>query len=179
MTLFTPLQALARARNQSVNGPRFGTGFCLRETRRLYGVPALYDSASEAWSRTRKRVSAADVVDEPGVLVWWVGGSRGFGHVAIATGDGYCYSVDIRRSGYFDRVPIGTITREWNLTFAGYSRDINGVQVVPDPPRATPNLDHAIDDLAKARDARKPGVIRRRIRRARQALKSIRETIRR
>lgn len=147
----TPAQALARAHNQSVNGPTYETGMCLRATRQLYSVPALYGDAATAWAHTKHRIPLG--ANAPaGALVWWTGGSHGHGHVALATGDGHCWSVDIRRPGRFDRVPIGTITRQWGLRLAGYSRDVNGVQVVPDPPKPTPNLDHAIHDLRRSRD---------------------------
>jgi hypothetical protein len=158
MTTVTPLQAIARARNQSINGPRFEVGMCLRETRQLYDAPPLYTDAATAWSHTTKRVGLADA--PVGALVWWTGGSNGHGHVAILGKDGYCWSVDIRRRGYFDRVPVATISREWGLTYAGCSLDINGRQVVPDPPRPTPNLDHALKDLRAARDHRGRGPVR-------------------
>lgn len=156
MTPITPNQALARAHNQSINGPTYKAGMCLQATRKLYEVPALYPDAATA----RAHIEHRAVPETRGALVWWLGGSHGHGHVAIATGDGYCWSVDIRRPGRFDRVPIDTITREWGLVFAGYSLDVNGVQVVPDPPRPTPNLDHALKDLRTARDRRKAGPIR-------------------
>lgn len=40
-------------------------------------------------------------------------------------------------------------------------------------PAVTPRIDHAIDDLTKARDARKPGPVRRAIREALQKLRAI------
>src|ERR1044072_3188326 len=123
---------------------------CLKATRTLYRVSALYADAATAWAHTKHRIDH----DRRGALVWWTGGSHGHGHVALSAGDGYCWSVDIRRPGRFDRVPISTITRVWGLPFAGYSLDVNGVQVVPDPPRPTPSLDHALKDLRAARDAR-------------------------
>lgn len=171
----TPDQAIARAHNQSLNGPTYATGMCLRAVRTMYGVSALYDDAAAAWAHTKHRAAPG----QRGALVWWTGGSHGHGHVAIATGDGYCWSVDIRRPGRFDRVPISTITREWGLTLAGESLDLNGVQVVPDPPRPTPKLDHAIDDLRAARDARKPGTRkRRRLREIIQVVRDFRASVR-
>lgn len=156
----TPAQAIARAHNQSVNGPAYPLGMCLRATRRLYDVPAVYSDAAAAWSHTRHRIPIGAGAPA-GALVWWTGGSHGHGHVALVTGDGYCWSVDIRRPGYFDRVPISAITREWGLRFVGYSRDVNGVQVVPDPPRPSPNLDHAIGDLRASKQHAGPRKRRR------------------
>lgn len=173
----TPTQALARAHNQSRNGPQFDLGMCLRETRKLYDVPSRYDDAADAWRATRHRI---DPDRAPrGALVWWTGGSAGHGHVALYAGDGLCWSVDIRRRGYFDLVPVAEVNRQWNLSLAGYSLDINGVQVVPDPAKPTPRLDHALDDLRAARDARRKGSrMRQRIRAAIRAVRGIREDAR-
>lgn len=148
MTL-TPLQALARARNQSLNGPTYPTGMCLKATRKLYDVDALYHDAATGWAHTVHRISAAQA--PAGALVWWTGGSHGHGHVALYAGGGYCWSVDIRRPGRFDRVPVTEITRQWGLTLAGYSRDVNGVPVVPPPVKPSPHLDHALRDLRTSR----------------------------
>ena len=101
------------------------------------------------------------------------------GGPALYAGGGYCWSVDIRRPGYFSKVPVDTITREWGLAYAGCSLDINGRQVVPDPPRPTPALDHAVDDLKAARDARRPGTRkRRRIRDVLHQLRNLRKDLR-
>ena len=73
--------------------------------------------------------------------MWWIGGSSGHGHVALSAGNGMCWSGDIRRGGYFDLVPIAEIGRRWGLQFVGWTRDINGVTVLPRPaptPAPTP-----------------------------------------
>ena len=171
----TAQQALARAHNQSINGPRFAVGMCKRKTRELYSVPSDGSgSAAEAWSRTRHRLAVDPDIAPPGALLWWIGGSDRNGHVAIkANTVGFCWSVDFKRGGFFDRVPIAEITRGWPLLkFAGVSADIDGVQVIPDLPKATSNIDHAIGDLERARDARKPGTRRRR--RIREILAALR-----
>jgi hypothetical protein len=64
-----------------------------------------------------------------GYPVFWSGGSAGHGHIAIAAGDGACWSTDIRRPGYFDRVPIDEIRTAWGLTLLGWTTDLNGEPV--------------------------------------------------
>lgn len=176
MTTVTAQQALARAHNQSINGPRFPVGMCKRKTRELYSVPSDgTSSAAEAWSRTRHRIGVSPDIAPAGALIWWTGGSDGNGHVAIkATAAGYCWSVDFKRPGYFDRVAISEISRKWStLDLVGVSADIDGVQVIPVPP-----LDQAIDALRNDRDRRKPGPIRRRIRAALRTVRGIRKDVR-
>lgn len=129
----TPNEAIALARNQSDHGPRFRVGLCKRKTRELYGVASDgSEDATEAWKRTDHRYGVPPADAPRGALIWWTGGSDGHGHVAVATGDGSCWSVDIKRTGYWDRVPIRYIAERWSaLHLAGSSADIDGVRVVP------------------------------------------------
>lgn len=64
-----------------------------------------------------------------GSVVWWTGGSHGYGHVAVATGNGNCWSSDAKESGVAGKVNIDELTRRWGLNFQGWSEDINGVRV--------------------------------------------------
>lgn len=128
----TAAQAIAHVARQSTNGPKFEPNYCKRETREAYLVPSDGSgSATQAFARTRHRLSAADPWT-PGALAWWVGGSNGEGHVAICdTRPGYVWSVDIRRPGYWDRVLLASINAAWpQLRESGFSCDIDGVQVV-------------------------------------------------
>ena len=61
--------------------------------------------------------------------VFWEGGSASHGHIAISAGNGFCWSTDIRRTGFMDRVPIDEIHAKWGLTLLGWTEDINGVTV--------------------------------------------------
>lgn len=129
----TVAQAIAHVRHQSQHGPSVKPGMCKQQTRIAYAVPSDGSaSASEAWSRTRHKHPAATVADAPrGALVWWTGGSKGHGHVGIKAGNAYVWSVDIKRPGRWDKVPIEQITRDWpGLRLVGWSEDIDGVRVV-------------------------------------------------
>lgn len=126
----TPKQAITAARNQSQNGPAFGTGLCLQRVRMCFEVDALYPDASAGWRGAKIKHPTTDPMAAPrGAVLWWTGGSSGHGHVAIATGEGKCWSTDILRPGYFDFVDIDLIRQKWGLRFEGWSEDINGVRV--------------------------------------------------
>lgn len=132
-------RAIKAARRQSKNGPRFDPGMCLRETRLAMGIGAGAPDAIGAWRRAKRRHPEKDPANFPrGVPVFWSGGSEGHGHVAIATGhNGMCWTVDKLRPGFWDRVPIDSITREWRLNLLGWTEDLNG-RPVPDIERTDP-----------------------------------------
>ena len=129
---------VARRRSKSPT-PTSERGFCLREVRECYNVAKMHATAALAWRATKVRGKGRP---PRGAAVWWTGGTptaehpEGAGHVAIATGFGKsplgdCFSTDIRRGGFFDKVPIEAIQAEWpNVKYAGWSKDINGVRVI-------------------------------------------------
>lgn len=126
---------VARLRSRSAT-PTSPPGMCLRETRECFGVGPRYDDAAEAWAEAKfkHRLKMPDRFPRA-VPVFWTGGSHGHGHVALTTGfDGMCWSMDIRRPGWFDCVPIEEIHDKWGLTLVGWSEDLNGVVVYKEKP---------------------------------------------
>lgn len=121
--------AIQAAREQSKNGPQFGVGTCLMQVRKCYGIAAREPDATSAWRTAR--VKHTNMRAPRGYPLFWTGGSAGHGHIAIATGDGNCWSTDIDRPGFFDLCPIEQIAAQWGLTEAGWAEDINGVTVQP------------------------------------------------
>lgn len=121
----------AARRQAEARQPTTEPGMCLRETRECYGIGPMWPDAITAWQRARRKHPSPALSEIPkGVPVFWSGGSEGHGHVAIAAEkDGYCWSVDILRSGYWDRVLISKITTDWGLTFLGWTEDLNGTTV--------------------------------------------------
>ena len=119
--------AIAAARKQSHEGPRSGTGWCLRDVRVCYRIPALAPDAIGAWNIAKTKHRETDPADIPrGYPVFWSGGSEGHGHIAISAGGGKCWSTDIKRAGYFDYVDIAEIHAQWGLTLLGWTADLNG-----------------------------------------------------
>lgn len=128
----------AKLRSHSEH-PTSAAGFCLREVRECFRIdptdPPTF-TAYQAWERARNKHRAVDIhslKDIPrGVPLFWAGGSNGDGHVAISTGFRMrCFSTDILRTGYFDKVEIGLIHAKWGLRFLGWTEDLNGVRVYP------------------------------------------------
>lgn len=120
----------ARERSRSPV-PTSDVGWCLREVRECFGVAQLAPSATQAWewAKAKHHVTNPDKVPRR-VPVFWTGGSHGAGHIAIGIGDGMCWSTDIRRDGWFDRVAIAEVARKWpKLKLVGWSEDLNGVTV--------------------------------------------------
>jgi endonuclease/exonuclease/phosphatase family metal-dependent hydrolase len=169
---FTPEEAIARARSRERAQSRIpgGSGWCLREVRQLYGVPALYPDAASAWKNAKKKHRTERTKDIPrGVPIFWTGGSSGHGHIAISAGDGDCYTTDLPESGRWGWVRIDDITRAWRLDFVGWTEDLNGHTVwepvapppapkpepKPEPITRGPEVDLAIIALGRAKA--KPG----------------------
>jgi hypothetical protein len=122
MGIRSPQSALAWARGRR----SFQSGMCLKFVRTCYNVPPLHASAAIAWNKSRFRHSSTP---PKGVPVWWTGGSRGFGHVAISDGGGFVISTDSGGKGRVGRTTISHITRAWHQTYRGWTEDINGVRV--------------------------------------------------
>lgn len=120
--------------------PTSEPGMCLREVRECFGVGPRAEDAAEAWQQAQHKHQQTDPRKIPrGVPVFWTGGTAGHGHVAIATGfAGNCLSTDIRRPGYFDKVPIEEIHDKWGLKLVGWTEDLNGVRVYTPPRFAQP-----------------------------------------
>lgn len=122
MAIRTPQSALGWARSQRT----FASGMCLKFVRTSYNVSPKYASAAIAWNKSKFRHSSTP---PKGVPVWWTGGSRGFGHVAISDGGGFVISSDTGGKGRVGRTSIRRITKTWNQTYRGWTEDINGVRV--------------------------------------------------
>jgi hypothetical protein len=144
--------AIATAARESADGTTFGAGLCLQRVRLCYGVGSKYPDASTAWlSATQKHPETLAARIPRGAPVFWIGGSAGHGHIAIATGDGECWSTDILRNGRWDKVPIDLIHSRWGLALVGWTEDLNGVRVYNPTQEADMALTQDdIDRIAKA-----------------------------
>lgn len=130
----TPIQ---NARHDAKAGTTRRVGLCLQWVRTWLGIAARYPTAADAWAQARFRHPETDPAKIPrGVAVFWTGGSHGFGHVALATGNARCYSSDIVRDGQADHVDIDLIREKWGLELAGWTEDLNGIRyyTAPRPP---------------------------------------------
>jgi endonuclease/exonuclease/phosphatase family metal-dependent hydrolase len=140
VTPVDPEIAIARARAMTKGRTMIpgGAGWCLREVRQLFSVPVRDPDASTAWRNAKHKHPTEQTANIPrGVPVFWTGGSKGHGHIAISAGDGDCYTTDYPESGRWGWTKIDTLTRRWGLDFQGWTEDLNGYRVwsEPEPPK--------------------------------------------
>lgn len=138
----TPAEAIAIARSWFLSGRWCGIGMCLKTVRQYYGVPSGIPTAAASYYKSAHKRGVRSGREVPrGVPVYWTGGSRGAGHIAISVGGGLCLSTDWKRAGKVDYARIDDITSHWGLDFRGYTWEVNGRQVwAPAKPKPTVKL---------------------------------------
>jgi len=62
-------------------------------------------------------------------MVYWLGGSSGYGHIAVAVGNGKVRSTDAGGSGKVATVDIGWPESHWGLPYAGWADNVNDVTI--------------------------------------------------
>jgi hypothetical protein len=117
-------ETVAAAKASTYNVP----GKCLSWSREQADIPSRYTDAATAWQHAHGR-RAGDPNPPKGSAVYWLGGSGGYGHVAISLGNGMVRSSDAGGSGVVATVPLRKITREWHLTYVGWADTINGYRI--------------------------------------------------
>lgn len=122
--------ACARARDQAQHGPTRDPGMCLSMVVDAYQVRHGIPDAIASWRMAvhKHRTDNANAIPR-GWPIYWSGGSEGHGHVAIASGGGFCWSTDIKRPGRFDLVRIDRIHEQWGLDLLGWTNDLNGTEI--------------------------------------------------
>lgn len=121
-------QALAKAQATA----SWAVGMCDNFVANMYGLTASgYTTAISHWNSIPSQYKHPGDGNPPaGALVFWSGGSNGFGHVAISDGKGYIYSTDMPHSGNVGHVPLSQISNQWGLKYQGWAEPYFGGQVV-------------------------------------------------
>lgn len=116
-------------------------GFCLRFTQTVWGAPAQYNSAWDAWNATQYKHSVSEPVpNDVGTIQWFEHyGSYGepptyanWGHVvSFIPGRGYLSSPAAKLGTYGQSwfATIEEVERAFNAKYVGWSEDINGLRV--------------------------------------------------
>lgn len=119
MTAVSVAEVLSRCRSTRT----WAAGMCGQFCAAMYGYGASgYVDALTQWQRTPAALKHPGGLDPaPGALVFWGGGSAGHGHVAVAVGDGSCWSIDIAGAGTVSRAPITSVHAQWGLPYLGWS----------------------------------------------------------
>jgi len=63
-------------------------------------------------------------------MVYWLGGSHGYGHIAVSVGGGRVRSTDAGGAGRVATVAVGWFEDHWGLPYAGWADNVND-QVIP------------------------------------------------
>lgn len=136
----------------------FGVAMCAKWTRTMFGFPATGDvdkdgdvDAVDAWKAAKSK-HPGDMEPPAGVPVYWGGGSKGFGHVAVSIGKGKVRTIDWPVAGKVGTASIAEITRRWGLPYFGWSDDWAG-RMIGYPKSAT--LGRLRKKLKKSRTANK------------------------
>jgi hypothetical protein len=123
----------------------WATGMCQQYVRSCFDLGGYYASAADAWRGAKKKHTlSGDGSSAPrGVPIFWLGGSKGYGHIAMGLGNGMCRSTDWPSRGKVGDVKIDTITRTWHQDLVGWSEDLNNVTIwtKPDDAKTQPTVD--------------------------------------
>lgn len=119
----SPVASVAQALSNAAATTGWTVGMCGQFCAVMYGYSASgYKDALTQWQQTPAALRRAGATDAPpGALLYWGGGSQGHGHVAIAAGDGTCYSIDIAGAGTVTRAPVNLIHTLWGLPYLGWA----------------------------------------------------------
>jgi hypothetical protein len=105
-------------------------GYCLQQSRMWAGIPPRYPDAATAWRNVDAGAKVRNRRPPRGAAVYWTGGSRGYGHIAISLGKGRVRSTDAGGAGRVATRTIGWFDRHWpSLRYAGWSWDINEITI--------------------------------------------------
>lgn len=123
----TPDQALAWAHEVEKSGTTAWNQLCLKFSRTAYGVGAMHPDATTGWKATKQRGTGKP---PKGALVWWTTGR--YGHVCLADGKGNVVGNWFKDGGRVRTVSISAVSAALGAQPAGWSRDINGIVVLPE-----------------------------------------------
>lgn len=117
----TPKQALAWAAGQVSNPSQNWTGMCLYFVSVAYlkGGSGAHDAYNEWVITPAKYQHPGDTNPPAGALMFWSGGSKGYGHAALSAGGGMVYSTDIGHYNGMGR-PLGKVDLVKFTDFAKY-----------------------------------------------------------
>jgi hypothetical protein len=128
-----------------------GVGMCLQWSRQRAAIASKYPDAATAWRNAVNR-HPGDRNPPRGAMVYWTGGSKGYGHIAVSLGGGKIRSSDANGNGKPATVDIGWPEKKWGMPYAGWADNVNSVAipgvVTPAPTPSgdddMPNYDHAV-----------------------------------
>ena len=130
--------------------------WCLAVAQKTFNVAPFAESAQIAWSWNNTKHQDRNLPDGCFVPIWWTGGYKNYGHVAIAKRTGnriQIWSSPYTRKPFFDyfegelSVTIDTISRIYGVSYAGWTETMNTTRIVEwvNPPQLKSNEEIAAE----------------------------------
>lgn len=130
--------------------------WCLAVTQKVFGVAPFAESAQIAWNWNNTKHQDRNLPDGCFVPIWWTGGYKNYGHVAVAKRTGnriQIWSSPYTRKPFFDyfegelNVTIDTISRIYGVSYAGWTETMNTTRIVEwvNPPQLKSNEEIAAE----------------------------------
>lgn len=130
--------------------------WCLAVAQKTFNVAPFAKSAQIAWSWNNTKHQDRNLPDGCFVPIWWTGGYKNYGHVAIAKRTGnriQIWSSPYTRKPFFDyfegelNVTIDTISRIYGVSYAGWTETMNTTRIVEwvNPPQLKSNEEIAAE----------------------------------
>lgn len=130
--------------------------WCLAVTQKVFGVAPFVESAQIAWSWNNTKHQDRNLPDGCFVPIWWTGGYKNYGHVAIAKRTGnriQIWTSPYTHKPYFDyfegelNTTIDTVSRIYSVTYAGWTETMNTTRIVEwvNPPQLKSNEEIAAE----------------------------------
>ena len=130
--------------------------WCLAVTQKVFGVAPFAESAQIAWSWNNTKHQDRNLPDGCFVPIWWTGGYKNYGHVAVAKRTGnriQIWSSPYTRKPFFDyfegelNTTIDTVSRIYGVAYAGWTETMNTTRIVEwvNPPQLKSNEEIAAE----------------------------------
>ena len=130
--------------------------WCLAVAQKTFNVAPFAESAQIAWSWNNTKHQDRNLPDGCFVPIWWTGGYKNYGHVAIAKRTGnriQIWSSPYTRKPFFDyfegelNTTIDTVSRIYGVVYAGWTETMNTTRVVEwvNPPQLKSNEEIAAE----------------------------------
>lgn len=130
--------------------------WCLAVVQKTFNVAPFAESAQIAWSWNNTKHQDRNLPDGCFVPIWWTGGYKNYGHVAIAKRTGnriQIWTSPYTHKPYFDyfegelNTTIDTVSRIYSVTYAGWAETMNTTRVVEwvNPPQLKSNEEIAAE----------------------------------
>lgn len=130
--------------------------WCLAVVQKTFNVAPFAESAQIAWSWNNTKHQDRNLPDGCFVPIWWTGGYKNYGHVAVAKRTGnriQIWTSPYTHKPYFDyfegelNTTIDTVSRIYGVAYAGWTETMNITRIVEwvNPPQLKSNEEIAAE----------------------------------